>query len=75
VASRFFRVPLEQIAYVRAVVEGYDGVALVRARDPNRGEIEWVIGDGLDDEAETIVQRLRRESGIVEIARPRDWDL
>jgi hypothetical protein len=75
VASRFFRVALEQIAYVRAVVEGYDGVALVRARDPNRGEIEWVIGDGLDDEAETIVQRLRRESGIVEIARPRDWDL
>ena len=73
--SRFFRVPLEQIAYVRAVVEGYDGVAVVRARDPKRGEVEWVIGEGLNDEAEAIVQRLGKEAGLQEIEKPADWDL
>ena len=73
--SRFFRVPLEQIAYVRAVVEGYDGVAVVRARDPKRGEVEWVIGEGLNDEAEAIVQRLCNEAGLQEIEKPADWDL
>jgi hypothetical protein len=75
VPSRFFRVPLEQIAYIRAVVEGYDGVAVVRARDPRRGEVEWVIGEGLDEEAEAIVRRLERDAGLVEIDRPGDWDL
>jgi hypothetical protein len=75
VPSRFFRVPLEQIAYVRAVVEGYDGVAVVRARDPKRGEVEWVIGEGLNDEAEAIVQRLGKEAGLQEIEKPADWDL
>ncbi len=71
--SRFFRVPLEQIGYVRAVLEGYDGVALVHAPDPRRGEIEWLIGEGLEDEARVIASRLEREAGLVEIAPPADW--
>lgn len=71
--SRFFRVPLEQIGYVRAIVEGYDGLAVVRAPDPNRGEIEWLIGEGLEAEAETVVRRLENEAGLIEIARPTDW--
>jgi len=71
--SRFFRVPLEQIAYVRAIVEGYDGLALVRAPDPRRGEIEWLIGDGCEEEADTLVRRLEREAGLIEIERPADW--
>ena len=71
--SRFFRVPLEQIGYVRAIVEGYDGVAIVRAPDPKRGEIEWLIGDGLEDEADALIARLTREAGLIEIGRPADW--
>jgi hypothetical protein len=73
VSSRFFRVPLEQIGYVRAIVEAYDGVALLRAADPKRGEIEWMIGEGLEDEAEVLVRRLGVEAGLIEIARPTDW--
>ncbi|HZS41276.1 MAG TPA: DUF4911 domain-containing protein [Polyangia bacterium] len=72
--SRYYRVPLEQIAYVRAVVEGYDGVAVLRALDPRRGEVELVIGEGLEDEALAIAARLAVEAGLVEIARPPDWD-
>lgn len=71
--SRFYRVPLEQIAYVRAIVEGYDGVAIVVAPDARRGEIEWRIGEGLEAEALAVAERLTREAGLVEIARPRDW--
>ena len=72
-SSRWFRVPLEQIAYVRAIVEAYDGVALVRAADARRGEIEWMVGDGFEDEAEELVRRLTIEAGLIEIARPTDW--
>ncbi len=72
-SSRFFRVPLEQIAYVRAIVEGYDGVAQLLAPDANRGEIELRIGLGLEDELDAIARRLYEEAGLVEIPRPEDW--
>ena len=72
--SRYFRVRLDQIAYVRAVVEGYDGVAVLRAPDPKRGEIEWLIGEGLDDEAREIARRLAGEAGLIEIPRPDGWE-
>lgn len=71
--SRFYRVPLEQIAYVRAIVEGYDGVAIIYSPDARRGEIEWIIGEGLEDEARAIAEKLVREAGLVEIGRPPDW--
>ena len=71
--SRFFRVPLGEIGYVRAIVEGYDGLAVVRAPDAKRGEIEWLIGEGLEAEADLLVRRLEREAGLIEIQRPADW--
>jgi hypothetical protein len=73
VTRRWFRVPLEQIAYVRAVLEGYDGVALLTAPDPRRGEIELTVGEGLDSEVDAIVARLVREAGLIEIPKPSDW--
>jgi hypothetical protein len=61
------------MAYVRAVVEGYDGVALIFTPERQRGELEWRIGEGLEDEARSIADKLAREAGLVEIARPDDW--
>jgi len=69
---RWFRVPLEQIAYVRAIVEGYDGVAVVSAPDPRRGEIELQIAPGQEAEAQALVQRLVDEAHLIEIPPPDD---
>ena len=71
--SRFFRVPVEQIGYVRAILEGYDGVAQLVAPDPRRGEIEWRIADGQEAEADRVFQRLRREVDLQPIDPPGDW--
>jgi len=71
--SLFFRVPLPEIAYVRAIVEGYDGLCVLHAPDPNRGEIEWLIADGREAEAAQLATRLRAEAGLQEIARPKGW--
>jgi hypothetical protein len=73
--SRFFRVPLDEIGYVRAVLEGYDGLATVHAPDPRRGEIEWQIAEGREEEAAALARRLQREAGLLEIARPADWPI
>jgi hypothetical protein len=72
-ASRFYRVRVEEIGFVRAIVEAYEGVAIVHAPDPRRGEIEWVIGDGLEEEADEIAARLATSIGFTAIARPSDW--
>jgi hypothetical protein len=73
VASRYFRVPLEEIGYVRAILEGYDGVAQLLAPDPNRGEIELWIAEGHEAEVDEITRRLYDEAGLIEISRPEDW--
>jgi hypothetical protein len=72
-ASRFYRVRVEEIGFVRAIVEAYEGVAVIHAPDPRRGEIEWVIGDGLEAEADEIAARLSSSIGLVPIERPSDW--
>lgn len=72
-SSRFFRVPLHEIGYLRAIVDGYDGLAVVRSLDPRRGEVEWILGEGRSEEAARLAARLGREIGLREIERPADW--
>ena len=71
--SRFFRVPLPEIGYVRMIVEGYDGLAAVRSLGAGRGEIEWMVGEGMQDEADELARRLQQETGMCPIDRPADW--
>jgi len=71
--SRYFRVPLSEIAYVRMIVEAFDGLAVVRSLSSSRGEIEWIIGEGMEAEAEEVAQRLAQLTGMCPIERPADW--
>ena len=71
--SRYFRVPLHEIGYVRMIVEAYDGLAFVRSLSASRGEIEWVVGEGMEEEAEALAVKLAKEVGLLSIDRPPDW--
>src|SRR5262249_54089630 len=73
--SRFFRVPLEHIGFVRAVVEAEEGLAQLYAADSDRGEVELLFPDSRAEEAEGLVSKLTRATGWVEIPRPADWRL
>lgn len=71
--SRFYRVPLQEIGYVRMIVEAYDGLAFVRSHGARRGEIEWIVGDGMEAAADILAARLATEVGMQAIERPADW--
>ncbi|MCS6912171.1 MAG: DUF4911 domain-containing protein [Myxococcales bacterium] len=71
--SRYFRVPVCEIGYVRMIVEGYDGLAVVRSLSAQRGEIEWLVAEGREAEAEALAEVLGQETGLTAIARPHDW--
>ena len=55
---RRFRVPFESVGYVRMIVEGYDGLAVVVTPDPAVSVIEWWIAPGREDEADELAKRL-----------------
>jgi len=69
---RFFRIPIEQISYVRFIVESYEGLAQVTSL-PGRGEIEWIIPEELEPQAQGLIDALCDEAQMVPIGRPRDW--
>lgn len=71
--SRYYRVQLQEIGYVRMIVESYDGLAVVRSLGGGRGEIEWLLGEGMEEEADALAARLRDEVGLCAIERPADW--
>lgn len=71
--SLYFRVPVHEIGYVRMIVESYDGLAFVRSLSAARGEIEWIVGEGMEAEALALSAKLAEETGLLPIERPADW--
>jgi hypothetical protein len=71
--SLFFRIPLAEIGYVRAVVEAHEGLAYVRSAAANRGEIEWLVPEAFLEDARALAAALATETGLQEIPRPADW--
>jgi hypothetical protein len=58
---RRFRVPIPAIAYVRMIVEAYDGLAVVVSPERRRGLVEWWIAPGREAEAEVLARALAAE--------------
>ena len=63
---RRFRVPLPAIAYVRMIVEAYDGLAVVASR-PGEGLVEWWIAPGREAEADALARALADEVRLAPI--------
>jgi hypothetical protein len=58
------RIPPDEIGYVGSVVESYEGIGIVRTRDPQFGLIEfWVIPEFRGD-FDALLDDLRREIEI-----------
>jgi hypothetical protein len=64
VETRRFRVPLEEIGYVRMIVEGYEGLAVVVSPDAGVGIIEWWVAPGREAEADVLAAALAEETGL-----------
>jgi len=57
---RRFRVPLAAIAYVRMIVEAYDGLAVV-VSERGSSLVEWWIAPGREAEADELARALALE--------------
>ncbi len=65
--SLFLRVPCKDIAYLKFIIESYEGMAVVRTIDPDQAIVELMIAPGWEEEVERVLEALRKEISIEEV--------
>jgi hypothetical protein len=66
--SLYFRVRREDIAYLKFILESYEGMALLRTTDPNEAVVELMVAPGWEKDVEEVIDGLRREIPIEPIS-------
>ncbi len=56
-----YRVDRREIAFIRFIIEAYDGLAVVTTLDSDTGLIEFQIAPGCEQDVETILQDLKQD--------------
>ena len=62
--SRYFRVRREDIAYLKFIIESYEGMAVIRTKDPYEAIVELMVAPGWEKDIEEILEGLRKEIPI-----------
>jgi len=62
--SKYFRVRREDIAYFKFIVESYEGMAVMRTKDPYEAVVELMVAPGWEKDMEEVLERLRKEMTI-----------
>jgi hypothetical protein len=56
---RYYRIDRREIHYLKFVLEGYDGVAVMRTLDPQAGLVVLHVAPGCEDVVDTIIDDLK----------------
>jgi hypothetical protein len=59
-----YKVDRRDIMYLRATIESYDGMAVVRTVDPGEAIIELLIAPGCESRIEELVEDLRNRENL-----------
>ena len=68
--KQHYRVDRREIAFIRFILEAYDGVAIVKTLDPVAGIVEFQIAPGCEPDFEKIMRDLKRNI-MMEPVKPR----
>jgi hypothetical protein len=62
--SRYFRVHPEDIAYLKFIIESYEGIAVLRTKDAREAIVEVMVAPGWEDDVTRILEGLKEEMAI-----------
>jgi hypothetical protein len=62
--SKYLRLHRKDIAYFKFILESYEGMALVRTRDPNEAVVELMVAPGWEKDVEEVLGSLSKEITI-----------
>lgn len=58
------RIPPHEIAFVNALIDDVDGIAVVRTENPAEGRMEFWVAPDLANKFETLFEAIKKQSGI-----------
>jgi hypothetical protein len=59
--SRYFRIHRKDIAYFKFIIESYEGMAVVRTKDPYEAVVELMVAPGWEKDVVEVLEGLRKE--------------
>ena len=62
--SRYFRIHRKDIAYFKFIIESYEGMAIVRTKDPHEAIVELMVAPGWENDVAEVLEGLRNEIAI-----------
>jgi hypothetical protein len=62
--SKYFRLRRNDIAYFKFIIESYEGMAVVRTKDPHEAVVELMVAPGWEEAVNEVLEDLRREIPI-----------
>jgi hypothetical protein len=69
-ASWYFKIKPSDIAYMKFILESYEGLGVLRTIDPRNGIVEVMVPPGLEEDSEMVLEGLRDEIFIERIEDP-----
>jgi hypothetical protein len=67
--SRYFRLRRKDIAYFKFIIESYEGLAVVRTKDPHEAIVELMVAPGWERDIDEILEGLRKEIPIEDLSK------
>ena len=62
--SKYFRVRRQDIAFLKFIIESYEGMAVIRTKDAREAVVELMIAPGWEKDFEEILEGLSKEIRI-----------
>jgi hypothetical protein len=62
--SRYYRLHRKDIAYFKFIIESYEGMAVVRTKDPHEAIVELMVAPGWEKDLDQILEGLGKEITI-----------
>jgi len=62
--SKYFRIRQKDIAYFKFIIESYEGMAVVRTKDPREAVVELMVAPGWEKDLEMVLEGLQKEITI-----------
>jgi hypothetical protein len=62
--SRYYKLQRKDIAYFKFIIESYEGMAVVRTKDPYEAIVELMVAPGLEKDVDEILEGLGKEIPI-----------
>ncbi|MDM8544217.1 DUF4911 domain-containing protein [Desulfococcaceae bacterium HSG9] len=64
--KKYYRINRREICFLKFILEGYEGLALLTTVDPEKGIVVLKIAPGCEAEANGLMQALQKEIMIEE---------